>query len=87
MALQDPTRPTDELRRDLLTLPGVGPYAAHTLLNCLGRHDYIGVDTEAVAAVSRHFFAGRKVGAAEINAVFEKWGRYKALAFWFWDYE
>ncbi len=85
-ALQDPARPTDELRRDLLALPGIGPYAAHTLLNCLGRHDYIGVDTEAVAAVSQHFFDGRKVGAAEINAVFEKWGPYKALAFWFWNY-
>ncbi len=86
-ALQDPDRPTEALRRDLRALPGIGPYAANTLLNCLGRHEHIGVDTEAVAAVSRHFFAGRKVGAAEINAVFDKWGRYKALAFWFWDYE
>lgn len=87
VALQDPGRSTESVRRDLLALPGIGPYAANTLLNCLGRHDHIGVDTEAVAAVSAHFFAGRKVGAAEINAVFEKWGRYKALAFWFWDYE
>jgi 3-methyladenine DNA glycosylase/8-oxoguanine DNA glycosylase len=86
-SLLDTARSTDEVRRDLLRLPGIGPYAAATLLGILGRYDYIGVDTEAVSAVSRGFYGGRPVSEKEVNAVFEKWGRFKALAYWFWDWD
>jgi 3-methyladenine DNA glycosylase/8-oxoguanine DNA glycosylase len=85
-ALMDPSRPTDELRRELIALPGIGPYAANTLLAILGRYDYIGVDTEAISRVSKYFYDGRPIGEKEINAVFGAWGEYKALAYWFWDY-
>ncbi|MBL8045981.1 MAG: hypothetical protein JNL09_05540 [Anaerolineales bacterium] len=85
-SLLEAERPTLEVRKDLLALPGIGPYAAATLLGFLGRYDFIGVDTEAVSAVSNGFFGGQPVGEKEINAVFERWGKYKALAFWFWDY-
>lgn len=85
--LLDAARPTDKVRRDLLRLPGIGPYAAATLLGILGRYDYIGVDTEAVSAVSRGFYNGRPVSEKEVNAVFERWGRFKALAYWFWDWD
>jgi 3-methyladenine DNA glycosylase/8-oxoguanine DNA glycosylase len=84
--LKDVTRPTDEVRRSLLALPGIGPYAAATLLGILGRYDYIGVDTEALSAVSQGFYQGRPVGEKEVNAAFAKWGKYKALAYWFWDF-
>lgn len=84
--LKDSGLPTDALRRKLLALPGIGPYAAHTLLFLLGRYGYIGVDTEAMSLVSKHFYAGRPVSEREINAAFEGWGEYKALAYWFWDY-
>jgi 3-methyladenine DNA glycosylase/8-oxoguanine DNA glycosylase len=86
----DPLRVSDlatpELRKALLKLPGIGPYAAATLLGLLGRHDYIGVDTEAVSQVSKAFYGGQPVGEKEINAVFDHWGKYKSLAYWFWDY-
>ncbi len=39
------------VRRDLLALPGIGPYAAAALLGLLGRCDYIGVDTEATSGL------------------------------------
>lgn len=85
-ALKDPSLPTDVVRRKLIALPGIGPYAANTLLAILGRYDYIGVDTEAVSVVSEHFYHGKPVSEKEINAVFAGWGKYKALAYWFWDY-
>jgi len=85
-ALTDQTRSTEEVRRDLLALPGIGPYAAATLLGILGRYDYIGVDTEAVSAVSKGFYGGKPIGEKEVNAAFAKWGQYKALAYWFWDF-
>ncbi len=85
--LKDLTRSTEEVRRDLLALPGIGPYAAATLLGILGRYDFIGVDTEAVSLVSKAFYDGKPVGEKEVYAVFGKWGKYKSLAYWFWDFE
>ncbi len=86
-ALKDPTRTTEDVRRELLQLPGIGPYAAATLLGILGRYDFIGVDSEAVKLVSQGFYGGKPVGAKEVNAVFERWGRFKLLAYWFWDWD
>lgn len=74
------------MRRDLLALPGIGPYAAATLLGILGRYDFIGVDTEAISAVSKAFYDGQPIGAKEIEAVFARWGKFKSLAYWFWDW-
>jgi 3-methyladenine DNA glycosylase/8-oxoguanine DNA glycosylase len=86
-ALKDGTHDTDDVRQQLLALPGIGPYAAATLLGILGRYDYIGVDTEAISNVSKGFYGGKPVGAKEVDAVFAKWGKYKSLAYWFWDWE
>jgi 3-methyladenine DNA glycosylase/8-oxoguanine DNA glycosylase len=85
--LADEIRPTQEVRNDLLSLPGIGPYAAATLLGLLGRYDFIGVDTEAVSNVSKGFYGGEPVGPKEVEAVFGRWGPYKSLAYWFWDWE
>ena len=85
--LNDPTTPTVDVRHDLLALPGIGPYAAATLLGLLGRYDFIGVDSEAVSNVSKAFYGGESVGAREIEAAFAKWGSYKSLAYWFWDWK
>lgn len=86
-AITAPERPTALVRKDLLRLPGIGPYAAATLLGLLGRYDHIGVDTEALSAVSRGFHGGRPVEAKDVHAAFERWGPYQALAYWFWDYD
>ena len=90
-ALKDEARTAndaaDDVRKRLLALPGIGPYAAATLLGILGRYDYIGVDTEAISNVSKGFYGGQPVGAKEVEAVFGKWGQYKSLAYWFWDWE
>jgi 3-methyladenine DNA glycosylase/8-oxoguanine DNA glycosylase len=85
-ALKDQARSTEEVRRDLLALPGIGPYAAATLLGIQGRYDYIGVDTEAMSAVSQGFYGGKPIGEKEVDAAFARWGQYKALAYWFWDF-
>jgi hypothetical protein len=44
------------------------------------------VDTEAISAVSKAFYGGSPIGEKEVQAVFAKWGKYKALACWFWDF-
>lgn len=43
-----PERTDEELRARLLDLPGIGPYAAHNILQLLGRYGHLPLDTESV---------------------------------------
>ncbi len=78
--------PTPELRKELMTIKGVGGYAAANLLILLGRYDYVPVDSWALKVVSREFFAGEKIAPRQVLSTFEKWGQWQGLAYWFWDW-
>lgn len=78
--------PTLELRKELMLINGVGPYAAANLLMILGRHDFIPIDSYALKMVSHEWYRGKPVTAKEVEERFEKWGEFKGLAFWFWDW-
>jgi 3-methyladenine DNA glycosylase/8-oxoguanine DNA glycosylase len=79
--------PTLDLRRLLMTLNGVGPYAAANLLMILGRHDFIPIDSYALKMVSHEWYGGKPITAKEVEKRFAKWGEFKGLAFWFWDWK
>ena len=79
--------PTLELRKELMKIAGVGPYAAANLLMILGRSDFIPIDSYAMKMVSLEWYKGKPVTAKQVEKVFEKWGEYKGLAFWFWDWK
>jgi len=79
--------PTLELRKELMTINGVGPYAAANLLLILGRSDFIPVDSWALKLVSHEWYKGKPITAKEVEKRFEKWGEFKGLAFWFWDWK
>jgi 3-methyladenine DNA glycosylase/8-oxoguanine DNA glycosylase len=79
--------PTLDLRRELMRINGVGPYAAANLLMLLGRHDFIPIDSSALAAVSTEWYKGGPVTGKEVEKHFAKWGEFKGLAFWFWDWK
>jgi 3-methyladenine DNA glycosylase/8-oxoguanine DNA glycosylase len=85
-ALRDIDLPTSELRKRLLSLKGVGAYAAANLLMILGRYDFLPVDSWALKMVSHEWHGGEPVGAAEVEAAFAQWGEWKGLAYWFWDW-
>jgi 3-methyladenine DNA glycosylase/8-oxoguanine DNA glycosylase len=85
-ALKTSGLPTLELRKELMTIKGVGPYAAANLLMILGRHDFIPIDSYALMMVSHEWYRGKPVTARQVEKRFEKWGRFKGLAFWFWDW-
>lgn len=78
--------PTLDLRKRLLALKGIGPYAAANLLMLLGRYDFLPIDSWALKVVSQEWHDGQPVGPAEVEAAFEKWGEWKGLAYWFWNY-
>jgi 3-methyladenine DNA glycosylase/8-oxoguanine DNA glycosylase len=79
--------PTLELRKELLTINGVGPYAAANLLMILGKHDFIPIDSYALKMVSNEWYRGQPITAKEVEKRFESWGEFKGLAFWFWDWK
>lgn len=81
------TLPTSELRRELMKMNGVGPYAAANLLLILGRSDFIPVDSWALKLVSHEWYRGKPITAREVEKRFESWGEFKGLAFWFWDWK
>jgi N-glycosylase/DNA lyase len=86
-SLRASSQPTPELRKELLQLKGIGPYVAAVMLVLLGRYDYIGVDSWARKLVSKQFHNGQPVNDRQIQAAFERFGRWRALAYWFyrWD--
>jgi 3-methyladenine DNA glycosylase/8-oxoguanine DNA glycosylase len=79
--------PTLELRKELLKIKGVGPYAAANLLMILGRSDFIPVDSWALKLVSHEWYEGEPVTPAQVEEHFEAWGEFKGLAYWFWDWK
>ena len=79
--------PTPELRKALLSINGVGPYAAANLLLILGRTDFIPIDSWALKLVSHEWYDGKPVTPKDVEKHFERWGEFKGLAFWFWDWK
>lgn len=86
-AFKHSSLPTLELRKELLKIRGVGPYAAANLLMILGRSDFIPIDTWALTLVSHEWHRGRKITPRHVERAFHRWGEYKGLAYWFWDWE
>jgi 3-methyladenine DNA glycosylase/8-oxoguanine DNA glycosylase len=78
--------PVAELRRILLSIKGVGDYAAANLLMLLGRYDYLTIDSWALKMVSHEWYDGAPVSAKEVEAAFQDWGEWKGLAYWLWDW-
>ena len=78
--------PTAELRQQLLAIKGVGDYAAANLLMILGRYDFIPVDSWAFKMVSHEWYGGESVGRAQVEDAFERWGEWRGLAYWCWDW-
>jgi 3-methyladenine DNA glycosylase/8-oxoguanine DNA glycosylase len=77
---------TPELRKELMTIKGVGGYAAANLLMLLGRYDYVPVDSWALKVVSNEFFGGEKITPKQVLSTFERWGKWQGLVYWFWDW-
>jgi len=85
-ALKTAELPTDELRKRLRAIKGVGPYAVANLLMLLGHYDAIPIDSWALTLVSKEWHGGAAIGPAEVKAAFAHWGQFKGLAYWFWSW-
>ena len=85
-SLKTSSVPTDQLRKELLSIKGVGNYAAANLLMLLGRYSYLTIDSWALKMVSHEWYDDQTIGPSEVENAFEKWGKWKGLAYWLWDW-
>ena len=74
--------PDDELERRLLSLPGVGPYAAAHIMMTMGRNSRLILDSWTRPTYAR--LVGKKLPVADATIVrrFRRYGDHAGLAFW-----
>jgi len=70
-------RPTAVIRRELLALPGFGPYAADNFLRSIGRFEHYAEDSWTRARWKKLYPRRRS-----IDRRFGKFGEWRGLAFW-----
>jgi N-glycosylase/DNA lyase len=75
-------RPTEEIRREILDLPGAGPYVADNLLKLLGRYEGLGIDSWCRRRFAEMHTSGRRVGDRRIARFYAPFGRWAGLALW-----
>ncbi len=74
-----------DLRKRLLSLPGIGPYGAACLLLYLGKPEHVNADSVARAALSQEL--GRPVTDKEVHAFFEVHGQWRGLVYNFYPWK
>lgn len=87
---EDPATPDDALFDKLLSLPGIGPYAAANIMQLLGRYHRLPLDSESV----RHgknilgFQGSEKQIMKRVASHFAPFGRHAFRSYWFelWEF-
>ncbi|MEO1717812.1 MAG: hypothetical protein AAFR76_11940 [Planctomycetota bacterium] len=88
--LESPKTPDDDLFKFLVSLPGIGPYAAGNIMQLLGRYSRLAIDTETVRhgkAVLGMTGTDRQI-TKKLEAHYEPFGDFKFKSYWFelWDF-
>jgi 3-methyladenine DNA glycosylase/8-oxoguanine DNA glycosylase len=74
-------RSDDDVEEALLALPGIGPYAAAHVMQLLGRHHRLVLDSWTRPAYLR-LAKKKRAGDATIRRAFARYGEHAGLAFW-----
>ena len=82
-AWDDDPREASILRKEILALPGVGPYVAENLLKFLGKPDGLALDSAIRAKYSELYHQGREIKDTTIARRVAPLGRWAGLALWF----
>ena len=83
-AWQDEDLTADDLRKRLLSLPGIGPYGAACLMLYLGRPEHVNADSWARMLLSKEL--GRPVTDKEVLAFFDHHGEWRGLVYNFYPW-
>lgn len=82
---RDPDIPTDILCKRILTLKGIGPYAAACLMLYLGRSGKVNVDSVARTLLAGEL--GHPVSDREVHDFFAKYGEWQGLVYNFYRWK
>jgi 3-methyladenine DNA glycosylase/8-oxoguanine DNA glycosylase len=74
--------PTDELKREMKRVKGVGDYAAENLLKLVGRYDVLALDSWVRAKFARTHNQGRACPDAKIARHYARFKSWRGLALW-----
>jgi 3-methyladenine DNA glycosylase/8-oxoguanine DNA glycosylase len=88
--LEDPAISDDDIGATLLSLPGIGPYAAANIMMLLGRYSRLAIDTETIRhgkAVLGHTGSDASI-RKKLEAHYAPFGEHKFRSYWFevWDF-
>jgi 3-methyladenine DNA glycosylase/8-oxoguanine DNA glycosylase len=78
----DPRDPS-VLRKDIVKLPGVGPYVAENVLKFIGKPDGLALDSAIRAGYAQRYHDGRQIKDTTIARRLAPLGRWAGLALWF----
>lgn len=84
-AWQDESLTAVELRKRLLSLPGIGPYGAACLMLYLGKPEHVNADSWARMLLAKEL--GRPVTDKEVLAFFEGYGPWRGLVYNFYAWK
>ncbi|HEY9403258.1 MAG TPA: hypothetical protein VIQ24_11380 [Pyrinomonadaceae bacterium] len=73
---------TDELKREMKRVKGVGEYAADNLLKLLGRYDCLALDSWVRATFARLHAKGRTADDRKIARHYARFREWRGLALW-----
>lgn len=68
---------------EIKNIKGVGPYAFSTLSMLLGRYETLPIDSVYRDHVTNKYFDSVRPNKKELASVYDEWGNYKHLAYWF----
>ena len=71
----------ETLRKQLMALPGIGPYAADNLLRLVGAYGYLGLDSWCRGKLKQLYPRTRDVDAGA-HRRYRRYGAYQGLAMW-----
>jgi len=66
----------------LLSIKGVGRYAAENMLKLLGHYDHLGLDSWVRSKYFSLYHGGRRVTDRTINGRYRRFGAWRGLVFW-----
>lgn len=78
----DSDLPTDELKKEMKQIKGVGDYAAENLLKLVGRYDGLALDSWLRAQFYKKHNGGGICADREIESFYAKFGEWRGLAIW-----
>ena len=76
------TTTAEEIREEILSEHGFGPYAAEGLLRVLGRHDYLALDSWVRQEYCRRYPGPRRTTDRAIARRYARYGAHRGLALW-----